>query len=47
MREKDWWDYLEVIEEAVETAGSINLSVLPALMLRARRPASQAGRLLR
>lgn len=38
---KDWWDYLERIEEAVEAAAVADLSVLPALILRSRR---EAGR---
>jgi hypothetical protein len=38
---KDWWDYLETIEEAVEAAAVTDLSVLPALILRSRR---EAGR---
>jgi hypothetical protein len=36
-RDKEWWEYLEVIEEAIEAASAIDLSVLPVLMLRSRR----------
>jgi hypothetical protein len=42
-REKKWWEYLDMIEAAYEAAEAIELSVLPALMLRSRRPASPAG----
>jgi hypothetical protein len=34
---KDWWEYLDQIWDAAETAERAPLSVLPALMLRARR----------
>jgi hypothetical protein len=33
-----WWEYLDAIWAATETALAIDLSVLPALMFRARRP---------
>jgi hypothetical protein len=33
-----WWEYLDSIWAATETALAIELSVLPALMFRARRP---------
>lgn len=36
-RDQNWWDYLEVIEKALEAAPAIDLSVLPALMLRSQR----------
>ena len=39
-RGKDWWEYLDQIEAAFETAETIDLSVLPALTLRARRPSA-------
>ena len=40
--EKEWWEYLDQIWEAAETAERTSLTVLPALMLRARQqPASQ------
>jgi hypothetical protein len=35
----DWWDYLDQIEAALEAAETIDLSVLPALTLRAHRTA--------
>ena len=35
--EKDWWEYLDQIWEAAETAERTSLTVLPALMLRARK----------
>jgi hypothetical protein len=37
-REKQWWEYLDTIWTATETALATELSVLPALMFRARRP---------
>jgi len=36
-REKDWWEYLDQIWDAVDVAERTSLSVLPALMLRARK----------
>jgi hypothetical protein len=36
-REKHWWEYLDQIWDAAETAESTSLTVLPALMLRARK----------
>jgi hypothetical protein len=36
-KEKHWWQYLDQIWDAAETAGQVSLSVLPALMLRARK----------
>jgi hypothetical protein len=36
--DKEWWEYLDLIWNAVNAAAGIDLSVLPALMLRARRP---------
>jgi len=38
-----WWEYLNRIEEAYEVAQVTDLALLPALMLRARRPTSPAG----
>jgi hypothetical protein len=35
--EKDWWEYLDQIWDAAETADRVSLSVLPALMLRAHK----------
>jgi hypothetical protein len=40
-RDKNWWDYLEVIERALEAASPVDLSLLPALMLRAHRETAQ------
>jgi len=39
-REKHWWEYLDQIWDAAETADRTSLSVLPALMLRAHREES-------
>ena len=36
-RDKEWWEYLDQIWDAAETADRVSLSVLPALMLRARK----------
>ena len=36
-RGKHWWEYLDQIWDAAETAERTSLTVLPALMLRARR----------
>jgi hypothetical protein len=36
-RDKHWWEYLDQIWDAVESADRTPVSVLPALMLRARR----------
>jgi hypothetical protein len=36
-RDKHWWDYLDQIWDAAETAEHTNLTVLPALMLRAHK----------
>ena len=33
-----WWDYLEQVERACEAAETTDLSVLPALQVRARMP---------
>jgi hypothetical protein len=35
--DKEWWEYLDQIWDAAETADQLSLSVLPALMLRARK----------
>jgi hypothetical protein len=40
-RDKDWWEYLDQIWDAAETAERTSLSVLPALMLRARRKSTR------
>jgi hypothetical protein len=43
-QEKHWWEYLDQIWDATETAEHTSLTVLPALMLRARKEsASQEG----
>jgi hypothetical protein len=34
---KDWWEYLDQIWDAAETADRTSLTVLPALMIRARK----------
>jgi hypothetical protein len=39
--EKDWWEYLDQIWDAAEIADRTSLSVLPALMLRARKESSR------
>lgn len=39
--EKDWWEYLDQIWEATEVADRTSLTVLPALMIRARRQVSR------
>jgi hypothetical protein len=36
-REKHWWEYLDQIWDAAEVAERTSLTVLPALMLRARK----------
>lgn len=36
-RDKQWWEYLDQIWDAAEAAERTSLTVLPALMLRARR----------
>ena len=41
-RDKDWWEYLDQIWDAAETADRTSLTVLPALMLRARKQPAQA-----
>lgn len=37
--DKEWWEHLDQIWDAAETAERTSLTVLPALMLRARRQA--------
>jgi hypothetical protein len=41
-RDKEWWEYLDAIWNAIESAAAVDMSVLPALMLRARRTAGGA-----
>ena len=36
-RDKHWWEYLDVIENALDAAEQADLSLLPALQLRAKR----------
>jgi len=38
--DQHWWEYLNRIEAALESAQTADLDLLPALMLRARRPTS-------
>lgn len=40
-REQEWWEYLDQIWDAAETAERTSLAVLPALMLRARKESSR------
>ena len=42
-REQHWWEYLDQIWDAAEAAESIKLTVLPALMLRARQESAGRG----
>jgi hypothetical protein len=37
---KDWWEYLDQIWDAAEVADRTSITVLPALMLRARKQSS-------
>jgi len=39
--EKDWWEYLDQIWDAAETAERTSLSILPALMLRSHKESTQ------
>jgi hypothetical protein len=39
--EKEWWEYLDQIWDAAETADRTSLSLLPALMLRARQESAR------
>ena len=39
--EKEWWEYLDQIWDAAETADRTSLTVLPALMIRARKTTTQ------
>lgn len=41
--EKHWWEYLDQIWDAAETADRTSLSVFPALMLRAHKESTQRG----
>ena len=40
-QDTDWWEYLDQIATAFEAADTIDLSVLPALILRSQLPASR------
>jgi hypothetical protein len=39
--EKEWWEYLDQIWDAAETADRTSLTVLPALIIRARKTTTQ------
>jgi hypothetical protein len=39
--DKEWWEYLDQIWDAAETAERTSLTVLPALMLRARKESTR------
>jgi hypothetical protein len=41
-QDKEWWEYLDQIWDAAQTADRTPLAVLPALMLRARKHPTQA-----
>ena len=43
-REKEWWEYLETIEESIEQAATLDPTVLPALMFRVRSEAVRQSR---
>jgi hypothetical protein len=40
-KDKHWWEYLDQVWDAAETAERTSLTVLPALMLRARKQPTQ------
>jgi hypothetical protein len=40
--DEEWWEYLNKIEEVYEAAQVADLDLLPALMLRSRRPSPSA-----
>jgi hypothetical protein len=40
-RDKDWWEYLDQIWDAVDIADRTSLTVLPALLLRARKESTR------
>jgi hypothetical protein len=42
-KDKHWWEYLDQIWAAAEAAERTSLTVLPALMLRARKESSASG----
>jgi len=39
---KDWWDYLDQIESAIEIASALDATVLPAAVMRAYLPKPKA-----
>jgi hypothetical protein len=41
--EKEWWEYLDQIWDAADTADRTSLTVLPALMIRARNATPGQG----
>jgi hypothetical protein len=42
-REKQWWEYLDQIWDAAETAQQVRIAILPALMLRAHKESGVAA----
>ncbi|MBV9448917.1 MAG: hypothetical protein JO345_23770 [Streptosporangiaceae bacterium] len=42
-KDKGWWDYLDLIETAIEVASALDASVLPAAVMRAYLPKPTAG----
>ena len=42
--DKHWWEYLDVIENALDAAEQADLSLLPALVLRSQRINAASGR---
>jgi hypothetical protein len=42
LRDKEWWDYLDVIEGASEAASGLDPAVLPALLFRVRSSAARS-----
>ena len=39
--DKEWWEYLDQIWDAADTAERASLTVLPALILRARKESTR------
>jgi hypothetical protein len=42
-KEMDTWDYLDRIESAIEVASALDVSVIPAAVMRAYLPKTEAG----
>lgn len=42
-KEKGWWEYLDVIEAAIDAASDLNPAVIPAAVLRAYYQAGRKG----